>query len=99
MIDPGIGFGKQLTHNLRLLKNLRSISGNLPLLLGASRKSFISQVGLRTGGNLPPVDRLPGSLAALALAFDQGISMVRVHDVSASAQFFRILQAIAEETC
>ncbi len=99
MIDPGIGFGKHLSHNLLLLKNMNTIASNVPLLLGASRKSFIAKIGLITGGDLPPVDRLPGSLAALALAFDQGISMVRVHDVAASAQFFRVLQAIAEETC
>ncbi len=99
MIDPGIGFGKQLSHNLALLKNLRSVAGNLPLLLGASRKSFIAQIVMQTGGTLPPDNRLPGSLAALATAFDQGITMVRVHDVDASTQFCKVLQAMAEETC
>lgn len=99
MIDPGIGFGKQLSHNLALLNNLHIVAGNRPLLLGASRKSFIAQVGISTGDSLPPVDRLPGSLAALAVAFNQNISMVRVHDVAASVQFLRVLQAITEETC
>lgn len=99
MIDPGIGFGKQLSHNLTLLNNLHIVAGNRPLLLGASRKSFIAQVGTTNGDTLPVADRLPGSLATLAVALNQNISMVRVHDVAASVQFFRVLQAIAEETC
>jgi dihydropteroate synthase len=99
MIDPGIGFGKQLSHNLTLLNNLGAVAGGRPMLLGASRKSFIAGIGLKTGVSLPPADRLAGSLAALVPAFDQGISMVRVHDVAASIQFFKVLKATAEETC
>jgi len=89
----------QYDDNLKLLKNLGTVAGDRPLLLGASRKSFISQIALQTGATLPVIDRLPGSLAALAAAFDQSISMVRVHDVAASIQFYRVLQAMAEETC
>ena len=60
MVDPGIGFGKTLDHNLALLAHLQVVAGGRPLLLGASRKRFI---GGLTGAAVD--DRLPGSLAAL----------------------------------
>lgn len=88
-VDPGIGFGKTLEHNLELLGNLRTIAGDRPLLLGASRKSFIGQI---TGADTE--ERLPGSLAVLAAAFHQGAAMVRVHDVAASVQFLEVMKAM-----
>ena len=91
MIDPGIGFGKDLKHNLALLKDLREVAGARPLLLGASRKRFIHGV---TGAAVD--DRLPGSLAAVAAAWHGRATMVRVHDVAATRQFLDVLQAIAE---
>ena len=90
-VDPGIGFGKNLGHNLALLGSLRMIAGDLPLLLGASRKRFIGEI---SGAGVP--DRLPGSLAALAVAFEAGASIVRVHDVGASVQFLEVLARILE---
>lgn len=89
MVDPGIGFGKKLEHNLALMAALDKVRGNRPLLLGASRKSFISHL---TGAAVE--DRLPGSLAALAAAFVGGATMVRVHDVEESIQFLDILGSI-----
>ncbi len=89
MIDPGIGFGKTLEHNLALLRNLDQVAGDRPLLLGASRKRFIGDIcGAETSA------RLPGSLAAVATAWTKGASMVRVHDVAETVQFLEVLQAV-----
>lgn len=89
MVDPGLGFGKLLEHNLALLACLPRLSGNRPLLVGASRKGFIGAI---TGA--PVADRLAGSLAALAVAHAGGATVVRVHDVAASVQFLDVLAAI-----
>jgi dihydropteroate synthase len=91
MVDPGLGFGKLLEHNLALLANLDQIGGGRPVLVGASRKSFIGQL---TGAAVD--DRLGGSLAALAAAYAGGAAVVRVHDVAASVQFLDVLAAVAE---
>ena len=91
MVDPGIGFGKNLAHNLALLAGLREVAGGRPLLLGASRKRFIAGV---TGAAVE--DRLPGSLAALACAWQGGATAVRVHDVAASVQFLDVLKAVSD---
>ena len=88
-VDPGIGFGKTLEHNLALMGNLRDVAKGRPLLLGASRKSFIGQI---TGAGTE--DRLPGSLAALAAAFHHSATLVRVHDVASSVQFLDVLKAM-----
>lgn len=88
-VDPGIGFGKTPAHNLALLRAGTSLAGGRPLLVGASRKSFIGAV---TGAGAP--ERLPGSLAALAAAWRAGATVVRVHDVAASRQFLDVLAAI-----
>jgi dihydropteroate synthase len=90
LVDPGIGFGKLLEHNLALLGRLADVAGSRALLLGASRKSFIGQA---TGAAVD--DRLAGSLAALAAAHAAGVTVVRVHDVAASRQFLDLLAAIA----
>jgi len=91
MVDPGIGFGKLLEHNLALLAHLAEVGAGRPLLMGASRKSFIGAI---TGA---PVDeRLGGSLAALAVAHAAAATVVRVHDVAASVQFLEVLAAIDE---
>jgi dihydropteroate synthase len=89
VVDPGIGFGKKLEHNLALLAALPELAGGRPLLLGASRKSFIGHL---TGA--PVEERLGGSLAALAAAHGAGVTLVRVHDVAASVQFLDTLAAI-----
>ncbi len=89
MVDPGIGFGKTLEHNLALMRRLKHVADGRPHLLGASRKSFIGHI---TDAEVD--DRLPGSLAALAAAQLGGATLVRVHDVAASRQFLDVLAAI-----
>jgi dihydropteroate synthase len=89
LVDPGIGFGKTVAHNLSLLAALREVAGGRGLLLGASRKSF-----LRGFRGPRPEDRLGGSLAALAAAHAGRATVVRVHDVPASVQFLDTLAAI-----
>ncbi len=92
-IDPGIGFGKTLAHNLALLHGLQALMRRVPgvpLLLGASRKSFI---GALTGRDAPR-DRLAGSLACVAQACAAGIDAVRVHDVAETRDLLTVLAAI-----
>ncbi|MBT8153125.1 dihydropteroate synthase [Epibacterium ulvae] len=91
VVDPGIGFGKTQAHNLTLLKNI-SLFHTLgcPILLGASRKRFIGDIG-----NAPQaVDRMPGSVAVGLAAVAQGVQILRVHDVAATHQALRLWQAI-----
>ena len=77
ILDPGIGFGKNLEHNLTLVKNLEAFSDlGYPLLLGASRKSFIKKI---TGE--PVEERLAATIAANTLGFANGAHIFRVHDV------------------
>ncbi len=90
-IDPGIGFGKTLDHNLRVLDRLAVLHGiGCPLLVGVSRKGFIAKV--RPG--IPPKARLPGSLAAALAAQARGAQILRVHDVAESAQALAIWRAV-----
>lgn len=92
MVDPGIGFGKTLTHNLRLLGNLDYfMSLDVPVVLGASRKRFISSVD-----ESKPDKRLGGSLAAACAALDGGVDIIRVHDVQEHVQFIKVYKAIRE---
>jgi dihydropteroate synthase len=91
MIDPGIGFGKTLEHNLTLLKGLSLFHTiGCPILLGASRKRFIG-----TLGNAPDAqDRAPGSVAVAMAGVSQGVQMVRVHDVKETAQALALHMAV-----
>jgi dihydropteroate synthase len=87
-VDPGIGFGKNVDHNLALLAHLDALVGTgFPVLVGASRKRFL---GVLTGVD-DPVDRLEGSLAAATWAMSAGAAMVRVHDVRATVEAARIV--------
>jgi dihydropteroate synthase len=89
-IDPGIGFGKRLEHNLQLLAGLdRLASLGYPVLLGASRKGFIGEIS----GD-PVYERLAGSLAAAGHALDLPRAIVRVHDVAATRQYLLVRQRI-----
>ena len=94
VLDPGIGFGKTLSDNLRLMGNIGSI-GNLmrPLLLGASRKSFIGMID-----NSAVDKRIGGSLAAVLSAYQQGVRLFRVHDVSETRQVLDIFTAIQKHS-
>jgi dihydropteroate synthase len=86
--DPGFGFAKDANHNVALLRGLdRFISmTGYPALAGLSRKSFI---GALTGK--PPEGRLPGTLAATAIAYRHGVKMFRVHDVKETVDFLKVL--------
>ncbi len=92
ILDPGIGFGKGTEQNLRLLKQLDQLKElGYPLLLGVSRKSFI---GYKL--NLPPEERLEGSLAANVYGMLHGADIVRVHDVRQTVRAARMLEAILQ---
>ena len=83
IIDPGIGFGKTVEHNIELIANLSLFHGlGVPLLLGVSRKSFIGHIT----GEKNPDDRLAGSLTIGQMGYDQGVQILRVHDVRESQQ-------------
>lgn len=91
-IDPGIGFGKTLTHNLQILRQLREFTRfGLPVLVGTSRKSFIGKIL----GDLPPEERLEGTAATVAIAILHGASVVRVHDVKPMVRVARVADAVA----
>ena len=92
IIDPGIGFGKTVAHNLTLMRELALFHGlGQPLLLGASRKSFIAKV---TDAD-DIADRLPGSLGAALIGAAQGAQILRVHDVAATKRALKLAEAIA----
>lgn len=90
-IDPGIGFGKALEHNLELIRGIGALAGLAPVLLGASRKSFIGKIRPDTG----PEDRLEGSLAVAAWAGFCGVDVLRVHDVGATKRLLDTLSAVS----
>jgi dihydropteroate synthase len=93
MIDPGIGFGKTLEHNLILLKNIRHFQTlGVPVLLGASRKSFIGKIYQ----DVSPEKRLPGSLASVLAAYQQGVRLFRVHDVAETAQALKVFNTLSD---
>lgn len=91
IIDPGIGFGKTLEDNLKLLKNIDKFHTlGCPVLLGVSRKSFIEKICPQTG----PQDRLPGSIASMLSAYQKGVQIFRVHDVKESRQALNVFSSI-----
>jgi dihydropteroate synthase len=93
-LDPGIGFGKTLAHNLSLLAHLDAlVATGFPVLLGASRKSFLKAIdpAAATAG-----DRLPGSLAAALAGAQAGVAAVRVHDVAETRQALLTWAAIQD---
>lgn len=90
ILDPGIGFGKTLEHNLLILKHLDAFTTHgCPLLVGPSRKSFI---GMITG--LPAQKRLEGTIAAVTIAVMNGANIVRVHDVCQCKRAIQVIDAI-----
>ncbi len=90
LLDPGIGFGKKVEHNLELIRRLDEIRAlGFPVLLGPSRKSFIGYTL-----NLPPDQRLEGTAAAVAVGITRGADIVRVHDVEAMVRVVRMTDAI-----
>jgi len=90
ILDPGIGFGKTLEHNLQLLRGLPTLAAlGQPLLVGASRKAFIGKIL-----DLDPDHRLEGSLAAAVAAVLGGANLLRVHDVAETCRAARMADAI-----
>lgn len=90
IIDPGIGFGKTVQHNLLILKNLSSLRRlNLPIMVGPSRKSFLGKIS-----GLDAEERLEGTLAAAAVAIMNGAHLIRTHDVEQTKRLATILDAI-----
>jgi len=97
LVDPGIGFGKTKEHNLTLLADLHALVARLdgvPVLVGASRKSFLGAI---TGG-ADAADRDDATLATTVWAFEHGAAMVRVHEVRGAKRAARLLEKMATVT-
>jgi dihydropteroate synthase len=89
LLDPGFGFGKNLSHNYALLARLSELHRfDLPLLVGMSRKVMIGQLL-----NVGPTERLSGSLACAVIAAMQGAQIIRVHDVKETVEAMRVVEA------
>lgn len=90
ILDPGVGFGKTIEHNMLLLAELGSFRRfDRPVLVGVSRKSFLAQ----TPGSKPAA-RLPAGLACVSLAVEAGVQLIRTHDVAETVQAMRMTEAI-----
>ncbi len=92
VIDPGIGFGKTLEHNLSLIKNVEGISKIAPVLLGVSRKSMFAKILNDNGSG----DRLASSLSIASWACFNSVSILRVHDVLETRRTLETLRAVSE---
>ena len=94
LVDPGIGFGKTVAHNLELMNGLALFHGlGCPIVLGASRKRMIGALS-----NEAPADqRLPGSLALALKAVEQGVQIVRVHDVPETVQALKVWRGLRDQ--
>lgn len=93
IIDPGLGFGKSLAQNLRLVNELQRLKVlGYPILIGPSRKSFIGYTL-----DLPPTERVEGTAVTIAIGIDRGADIVRVHDVKEMARVARMTDAIVRE--
>ena len=90
IIDPGIGFGKRIQDNLRIIKELASLKSlNFPILIGLSRKSFIGEIL-----DKPVEKRLIGTITANTLAIINGANIIRVHDVSDAVEMVKIIESV-----
>jgi dihydropteroate synthase len=89
VIDPGFGFGKTLEHNLQLLRHLRQLGSDLPIMVGLSRKSFVGRLTGRPSG-----ERVYGSVAFAMMAVINGARIVRAHDVGATVDALKIVMAV-----
>ena len=92
VLDPGIGFGKNLQHNIQLMRHLPDLQAqtDLPLLIGVSRKRMIGEIT----GEAEPAQRIHGSVAAALYAAERGTAILRVHDVKATADALKVWQAL-----
>ena len=90
IVDPGIGFGKRLEDNLRIIKDLVKFKDlGRPLLIGTSMKSFIGKIT-----DWPMEERMEGTLASIALSLWNGADIVRVHDVKKTRKVVSLVNAI-----
>ena len=90
IVDPGIGFGKRIQDNLRIIKELSSLKSlNFPILIGLSRKSFIGEIL-----DKPVEKRLIGTITANTLAIINGANIIRVHDVSDAVEMVKIIESV-----
>jgi dihydropteroate synthase len=96
LLDPGIGFGKTAEHNLQLLRHTADLAAlGRPLVVGTSRKGFISKVlGLRDASRADTAGRVFGTAATVAWAVATGAAVVRVHDVGPISQVVRMVRSI-----
>lgn len=93
VVDPGIGFGKTVAHNLDLIRNIAAFHGlGAPVLLGASRKRFIGTIGRAE----EPRDRVAGSIAVALQGVAMGVQILRVHDVAETRQALRLWQSMVQ---
>ena len=89
IIDPGIGFGKNLKHNLTLISNISLFhSLGLPILIGTSRKRFINQIS----GVYDSKERIGGTIASVLFLLSQGVQIFRVHDVNEIKQSILVFE-------
>lgn len=96
LLDPGIGFGKTVEHNVTLLRGLRELAAfGRPVLVGVSRKTFLGRLAAFGAEPLPPQQRLEATLAASLFAVQQGASGLRAHDVGATRRALRVWQALS----
>lgn len=94
VLDPGIGFGKTIEHNLEIIRNLTELKSlGFPVLIGTSRKSFIGEIL-----NLPVNERLYGTIASVCAAVLTGANIVRVHDVLSVRQAIKVVDRISRST-
>jgi dihydropteroate synthase len=95
LLDPGIGFGKTVEHNLELLRRLDELSSlGRPIVIGTSRKSFLGRIAGEASGS----ERLAGTLATNVLALERGASIFRVHDVAPVREALAVAAATLGET-
>jgi dihydropteroate synthase len=95
IIDPGIGFGKTVAHNIEILRRLGELQElGRPILIGTSRKSFIGRLGSATSELLPVNQRLEGTIASTVIAVCNGAQIVRVHDVAPMKRALAIVDAV-----
>ena len=93
MVDPGIGFGKSIAHNLALIRGVSLFHGlGCPVMLGASRKGFIGRLGSEPDAQ----KRAPGSISVALAGVQAGVQILRVHDVAETVQAVRVWQAVLE---
>ena len=94
VVDPGIGFGKTSDHNLSLLAGIRDLGNGQPVLIGASRKSFLGTILEQAGRPSEPADRDTATAAMVALAVAAGAAVVRVHNAAGAVDAARTADAI-----